>query len=183
MVRNGCGQSSHRTLKLTVSQKWIDGMNWLFACWCKFRKAKSYFTDFWVGLVKNGCGHLVHETPKSVEWVYELSWFFACWLWCNNFWLDKHRNLYVWLLNAGLLQLYLLVPWQLLEESFEIGCDHPFVLPYEVCSWNWIIRFLWILTWCWRPLMLSANQITEFLNQVFLQSKWMKQPHFSMLIQ
>ena len=33
----------------------------------KFRKAKSYFSDFWVGLVKNGCDHLVHETLKSAE--------------------------------------------------------------------------------------------------------------------
>ena len=86
MVENGCGQSGHGTLKLTVSQEWIDGMNWFFACWCKFRKAKSNFNDFWVDVVKIGCGHLVHETLKSAEWVYELSWFFACWLWCNNFW-------------------------------------------------------------------------------------------------
>ena len=40
MVKNGCGQSGHRTLKLTVSQEWIDGLNWFFACWCKFKKLK-----------------------------------------------------------------------------------------------------------------------------------------------
>ena len=111
-------------------------------------------------------------------------------------------------------------------------------------SWNWIIRFHWILAWCakllwdcaWQPnffaqklgewaknrlfdfkeksghsfslnlfhkfffcylmcsctnpifgknifpeiqaKMLSANQIAGFLNQVFLQNKLMKQPHF-----
>ena len=56
---------------------------------CKFEKAKSYFNDIWVGLVKNGHCHLVHETLKSAEWVYGLSLFFACWLWCNNFWLDR----------------------------------------------------------------------------------------------
>ena len=28
IVRNGQGQSGHGTVKLTVSQKWIDGMNW-----------------------------------------------------------------------------------------------------------------------------------------------------------
>ena len=93
---NGCGQSGHRTLKLAVSQ-WIDEMNWFLACWCKFKKAKSYFNDFWVGRVKNygtlkwvknGWGNLVHETLKFAEWVYGLRWFFACWLWCNNFWLD-----------------------------------------------------------------------------------------------
>ena len=30
----------------------------------KFRKAKSCFNDFWVGVVKNG--HEVYETLKSV---------------------------------------------------------------------------------------------------------------------
>ena len=38
-----------------------------FACWNKIRKAKSYFTDFWVGLVSNGRGHLVYETLKFAE--------------------------------------------------------------------------------------------------------------------
>ena len=33
--------------------------------WCKFRKAKRYFNDFWVGEVKNRHGHLVHDTLKS----------------------------------------------------------------------------------------------------------------------
>ena len=32
--------------------------------------------------------------------VYELSWLFAYWLWCDNFWLDLHRALYLWLLNT-----------------------------------------------------------------------------------
>ena len=31
-------------------------------------KAKSYFNDFWVGLVKNWHVHLVHETLKSAEY-------------------------------------------------------------------------------------------------------------------
>ena len=33
------GVASHATLTLTVSQEWIVGMNWFFACWCKFKKA------------------------------------------------------------------------------------------------------------------------------------------------
>ena len=36
MVKNGYGQSSLWTLKLTVSQEWTDGINWFFACWYKF---------------------------------------------------------------------------------------------------------------------------------------------------
>ena len=41
MVKNGCGQSDHRTLKLTVSQERADGINRVFACWYKLWKAKS----------------------------------------------------------------------------------------------------------------------------------------------
>ena len=52
MIKNGCDQSGHGTLKLTVSQEWLDGMNWFFVCWCTFGKAKRYFCDFWVGMVK-----------------------------------------------------------------------------------------------------------------------------------
>ena len=77
LVKNGCGQSVHETLKLTVSKEWFDGMNWFFACWWKFNKDKSSFNDFWVGLVKDKHHHLVHETCKSAKCVYELSWFFC----------------------------------------------------------------------------------------------------------
>ena len=61
MVKNGCGQSSHRNLKLTVSQKWKDGVNWFFACWYKSRKTKSWFNDFRVGVVKNGHGSTIDQ--------------------------------------------------------------------------------------------------------------------------
>ena len=50
MVKIECGQSGCRTLKLTVSQK--QGINWFFGCLYKFRKAKSWFNEFWVGVVK-----------------------------------------------------------------------------------------------------------------------------------
>ena len=105
--KNGSGQSGHGSLILAVSQERIDVMNWFFTCCCKFRKAKSYFNDFWVGLVRNEFSHLVHETLKSAEWIYGLSWFFACWLWCNHFLLDWHWTFYFWLLNADLLRLYI----------------------------------------------------------------------------
>ena len=32
MVKNGCGQSGHRTLKLDVSQEGMKGLNRFFAC-------------------------------------------------------------------------------------------------------------------------------------------------------
>ena len=41
MVKNGCGQSGLCTLKLTVSQEWTDGINWLFRCNYKFMKIKK----------------------------------------------------------------------------------------------------------------------------------------------
>ena len=107
--------SDHRTLKSTVSQELTKRMNWYSACCCKFKKAKSYFSDFWVGMVRNWCGRLGHETLKSAvskEWVYEFSRFFACWLWCSNFWLNQHHILSLWLTNVSLLQLYLLDPKQ-----------------------------------------------------------------------
>ena len=43
MVKSECGESGHGTLK----------------CWHKFRKAKSWFNDFWMTMVKNGLGLLV----------------------------------------------------------------------------------------------------------------------------
>ena len=172
MVRNGCGQSGYRTLKLTVSQEWIDGMNWIFVCWCKFRKAKSCIIDFWVGMVENGHGHLVHETLKSAEWVYELSWFFPCWLWCNNFCSEKHCNLYVWLLNVSLLELYLLDPQQYLEGSYEIGSVHHSLLPSVwVFSWNRIIRFSEFWYGAGNPYEVVHGSLTLWKN-IFCPKNW-----------
>ena len=98
IVRNVFGQSGHWTLKLALSQEWIDGINWFFACRYKFRKARSYFKDFWVGLVKNGPGHLVHETHLLSEFND----------WADFLHADYDRTFYFWLLNASLLQLHLL---------------------------------------------------------------------------
>ena len=40
------GQSGLRTLKLTVSQEWTDGINWFFAYWCNFTQIKRWLS-FW----------------------------------------------------------------------------------------------------------------------------------------
>ena len=32
VVKNGCGYSGHRTLKLAVSQEGLNGVDWFFAC-------------------------------------------------------------------------------------------------------------------------------------------------------
>ena len=134
MAWNVVSQSGFRIFLLTISLEEINEAAWSFSkiFWVGMVKnyfisrtnrwselifcmlvqiQESCFNDFWVSMVKNGCGLLVHETLKSdvcYKWVHELSWFIACWLWCNNILSDRHCNLYFWLLNASLLQLYLL---------------------------------------------------------------------------
>ena len=100
-------------------------MEWtvFFACWCKFRKAKSCFTDFWAAKFKNGHFHLVHESLKCAEWLYELSWFFACWLRFNNFWVDEHCTLYLLHLNASILPV-------LLKDHVKLSLS---ILPPVIC--------------------------------------------------
>ena len=53
MVNNGCDQSGW---KLTVSEEWTDGLNWLLACWYKFTKMKNWSKIFDMGMVKDACG-------------------------------------------------------------------------------------------------------------------------------
>ena len=57
-----CGQSGHMTLKITVSQDWADGINWFFACCCKFRKFYAMISRrAW----SNMGGVMVREPLKS----------------------------------------------------------------------------------------------------------------------
>ena len=75
-------QSGDRTLKLTVSEGWTDGINWFFGWWYRFIKIKVWSKIFWVGIVKNGCSQSVHGTPKltvSQKWADVINWVFACW--------------------------------------------------------------------------------------------------------
>ena len=66
MVKNGRDTLlGHETLKYVVSQDWIGVKSWFFACWYKFSKAKNYFNNYWVAMVKNGWDLLDHETLKS----------------------------------------------------------------------------------------------------------------------
>ena len=90
MVKNGCGQSSNGTLKLTVSEEWTDGINWFFACWYRFTKIKSWSKIFWVGIVENRYGQ---PGQRTLSWLSLVYWFFKCWYkfrkaksWFNNFW-------------------------------------------------------------------------------------------------
>ena len=98
MVKNGHSHCSHRTLKLAVSQEIINGINWFWLCLYKFRKAKSYFNNFWVVMVKNGHGVLglgMLKSAVSQKWIDEVNWFFVCWYkfrkaksYLNNYWVN-----------------------------------------------------------------------------------------------
>ena len=54
MVKNGCGQSCHWTLKLNASQKWTDEIYWFFTFGANSGKLKLKVD--WT--VKNGHGTL-----------------------------------------------------------------------------------------------------------------------------
>ena len=57
MVNFRCDHSVLRTVKLAVCQKKKKKKKeiWLLVCWYKFMKAKNYFNNFWVVMVKNSC--------------------------------------------------------------------------------------------------------------------------------
>ena len=61
--------------------KWTD----FFACWYKFRKAKNYFNNYWLGMVKNRRGLIYHETLKTGV---------------PHKWFDKLCRLIEWFLHA-----------------------------------------------------------------------------------
>ena len=76
MVKNGCDQSCDGTLKLTLSEKWTNGINWFLASWCRFITVKSWSKIYWVGMVKNKCGLSGHGTLKltlSQNWTDEIA--------------------------------------------------------------------------------------------------------------
>ena len=65
------GQSGFWTLKLPVSEEWIHGINWFFACWYKFIQIKRCLKIFGVGMAKNRCGQCGDRTLKLTvpkEW-------------------------------------------------------------------------------------------------------------------
>ena len=80
IIKNGCGYSVLRTLKVAVCQGKMYEINSFLVCWYKFMKARSYFNHFLVVVVKNGCGLLGLGTLKSVLLqgpIDEMSWFFC----------------------------------------------------------------------------------------------------------
>ena len=65
VVQNRRGVLGLGTLNSAVSQELIYEMRWFFVCWYKFKKAKSYFNSYWVGMVRNARDFLDRGTLKS----------------------------------------------------------------------------------------------------------------------
>ena len=63
IVKNGHDLFGLGILDCAISRESTDEMTWFFACWCKFRKAKICFNNYWVGMLKNGWGLII--TLKS----------------------------------------------------------------------------------------------------------------------
>ena len=59
MVKDGCHQSGLWTLKLTISWKWTDVVNWFFACWYKFMQIKRWLKILGGACSKMGVASLV----------------------------------------------------------------------------------------------------------------------------
>ena len=111
VMKNGCGLLGLGALKSAVTQEWIDELGWFCASWYKFMKGKSYFNNYWVGVVKNEWGLKDHGTLKpgiSHKWFDELSRLIEWFLHADSDGITSYSTLYLWDLNAGgPLQFYL----------------------------------------------------------------------------
>ena len=97
------------------SPEWTNGINWFFACWHKFTQTKRWLKNFWVSMVKNGCGQFGDGTLNltvSEEWTDGIKWFFAyqykfrkakCWF--SDFWMGMVKNDHGLLVHETLLYL------------------------------------------------------------------------------
>ena len=71
VVINGCTHFGFRILKLAVSHKDVNGINWFLAFWYKFRKASSYFND-WTPVLQrvlqnHGCFSVLPSVCPSIR--------------------------------------------------------------------------------------------------------------------
>ena len=62
--QNTPGQSDCMIFKLTTSLEQNDKKTWLFTCWYRFIKIKSWLKNILLCMVKNGCGHAGLRTLK-----------------------------------------------------------------------------------------------------------------------
>ena len=131
----------------------ISRMNWwnelIFACWCKFRKAKSNFNDFWVDVITRWAWPLSLQDP-IICWMSLWIELIFCVLTVMQQFLGR-PTLYSISLNfkcqfTAVLFIRPLAVARMILWNWSV---HPCPLTSVwVSSWNWIIRFLWIFTWC-----------------------------------
>ena len=113
VAKNGRGLLGLATLKSAVYQEWIDEMSLFFVYWYRFREAKSYFNNYWVGMVKNGQGRIDHGTLKSGV---------------SHKWFDKLSKLIEWFLHADSAGIiFVLTPNLLCVFDVFLG---------DYCSWT-----------------------------------------------
>ena len=71
-LSTGYGSKCSWPIRLQYLQK--NEAAWFFAYWDQFKKIRFWSIIFWVGMVKNGCGHSSYETLKlniSQEWIVD----------------------------------------------------------------------------------------------------------------
>lgn len=70
---NFVGMVKNAPLKSAVSQEWCVELRWFFKCWDKFKKDKSCFNSYWIGIVKYRCGLLDH-LDKLIGHIWRWTW-------------------------------------------------------------------------------------------------------------
>ena len=113
MVKNGCGQSGGRTLKLTLSEEWANEINWFFACWYMITKIKSWSKNLWVGICQKWVWPVWSQDSK-IDCISKMNrWnkiIFSCWYkfrkaesWFNDFWMGVVKNGHCFLFQETLI--------------------------------------------------------------------------------
>ena len=87
VVINGCAHSGSRNLELAVSHKEINGINWFFVFWYKFRNNYTYFNN-WNPVLQRvlqnrGCLSVFPSVWQSI---------------CQFSIFPRHRNSFFWYL-------------------------------------------------------------------------------------
>ena len=143
VIKNGHGLLDLGTQKSPVSQDWMDELGRFFACWYKFMKAKSYFNNYWVGLVKNWQGlkiveflNEVHLTNDLLNWVE----------WLTDFCMLIVMEYYLFVLNdTSILAIWKMYVW----ESYRPKCSPQIRLQYflnfDISKTIWSVRFFFCM--------------------------------------
>ena len=64
---------SNGTLIFDVLLEELDELSSFYACWCKFRKVKNCFDNFWVVMIKKGHGTLISQWMNLADFLHAYS--------------------------------------------------------------------------------------------------------------